>query len=34
MIIPVRCATCGKVLADLYPKYCEKISKYTEEHGK
>ena len=33
MIIPVRCATCGKVLADLYEKYCEKTSKYKEEHG-
>ena len=33
MIIPIRCSTCGKVLANLYPKYCEKTSKYREEHG-
>ena len=28
MIIPVRCVTCGKVLADKYKTYQEKISEY------
>jgi DNA-directed RNA polymerase I, II, and III subunit RPABC5 len=32
MIIPVRCFTCGKVIADKYDMYHELLrSKYTEE---
>jgi DNA-directed RNA polymerase subunit N (RpoN/RPB10) len=33
MIIPIRCSTCGKVLANVYNSYLEKTQKYTEEHG-
>lgn len=37
MIIPVRCVTCGKVLADKYKTYLEKVSEYkgdSEEDSK
>ena len=27
MIIPVRCFTCGKVIAHMYDEYLEKVSK-------
>ena len=30
MIIPVRCVTCGKVLADKYKTYLEKINEFKE----
>ena len=33
MIIPVRCSTCGKVLANLYPEYLRKTQKFSEENG-
>lgn len=40
MIIPVRCFTCGKVLADKYEYYKKKVEEMekaqaaeTEEHG-
>ncbi len=33
MIIPVKCFTCGKVLADKYQYYLRETQKYTEEHG-
>ena len=32
MIIPVRCMTCGKILADKYNYYIEKTQK-VEEHN-
>jgi DNA-directed RNA polymerases I, II, and III subunit RPABC5 len=31
MIIPIRCFSCGKVIADLYEKYVEIISTVDEE---
>lgn len=31
MIIPVRCMTCGKVIADLYKSYLEKTQKGGNE---
>ena len=33
MIIPVRCFTCGKVIADLWPKYIELVNQYNKENG-
>jgi DNA-directed RNA polymerase subunit N (RpoN/RPB10) len=30
MIIPVRCVTCGKVLADKYKTYLEKVNEFKE----
>jgi DNA-directed RNA polymerase subunit N len=27
MIVPVRCFTCGKVIADKYDEYVERVSK-------
>ena len=30
MIIPVRCVTCGKVLADKYNTYLQKVNQYKE----
>lgn len=32
MIIPIRCFTCGKVIADLWPKYIELVNKYNKEN--
>lgn len=37
MIIPVKCVTCGKVLADkweYYKKKCEEMDKQKESDGK
>ena len=34
MIIPIRCFTCGKVLADKYNYYIEKANKIDENHRK
>lgn len=31
MIIPIRCFTCGKVIADKYEKYLEKVKTYDLE---
>lgn len=31
MIIPVRCVTCGKVIADKYKTYLEKVNEYKGE---
>ena len=31
MIIPVRCFTCGKVLADVWEYYDEEVKKMTSE---
>ena len=28
MLIPVRCWTCGKVIADLYEDYLRRVDKY------
>ncbi len=28
MLIPVRCWTCGKVIADLYEEYLRRVTKY------
>jgi DNA-directed RNA polymerase subunit N len=33
MIIPVRCYTCGKVLADKYQFYCEEVRKRKLANG-
>jgi len=33
MIIPIRCWTCGKILADKYITYKEKVVKYKQEKG-
>tara|TARA_B100000902_G_scaffold122315_1_gene122356 strand:+ start:203 stop:436 length:234 start_codon:yes stop_codon:yes gene_type:complete len=33
MIIPVKCFTCGKVLADKYRYYCEEVRKKKSEQG-
>ena len=33
MIIPVRCFTCGKVIADKYNTYCTKVTEYRKEMG-
>ena len=34
MIIPIRCFTCGKVLADKWIAYDEKCKKKDDEQGK
>ena len=34
MIIPVKCFTCGKVLADKYLYYLREINKVNEGNGK
>lgn len=34
MIIPVRCFTCGKVLADKYNYFSKKAEEIDEEHKK
>ena len=34
MIIPVRCFTCGKVLADKYQYYVKEVRKMKLENGK
>ena len=31
MIIPIRCMTCGKVLADKWNKYLELVKKFSED---
>ena len=31
MIIPVRCFTCGKVLADKWNYYCKEVSKKQDQ---
>jgi len=33
MIIPVRCFTCGKILANLWPQYQSIIYNKTDENG-
>ncbi|KAK5169598.1 DNA-directed RNA polymerase II subunit L [Saxophila tyrrhenica] len=33
MIIPIRCFSCGKVIADLYEKYVDLISNPQDEEG-
>ena len=33
MIIPIRCWTCGKILADKYITYKEKVVKYKQDKG-
>ncbi len=33
MIIPVRCMTCGKVLADKYQYYCREVRKMKMNRG-
>lgn len=33
MIIPVRCFTCGKIIADKYNTYVAKVSEYRKEMG-
>ncbi len=33
MIIPVRCFTCGKILANLWPDYQSIIYNKTDENG-
>lgn len=34
MIIPVRCFTCGKIIADKYDYYIERVNKMEKESGK
>jgi len=34
MIIPVKCFTCGKVLADKYQYYVKEVRKMKLENGK
>ena len=34
MIIPVRCFTCGKVIANKWEAYCEEIEKYEADEKK
>lgn len=31
MLIPVRCWTCGKVIADLHQEYLRRVEKYKAE---
>ena len=31
MIIPIKCFTCGHVLADIYTYYCEEVCKRKQE---
>ena len=33
MIIPIKCFTCGKVLADKYQYYLRETQKFNEENG-
>ncbi len=33
MIIPIKCVTCGQVLADKYRYYLEEVKKLKEEQG-
>ena len=33
MIIPIKCFTCGFVLADKYRYYCSEVLKRTEEQN-
>jgi DNA-directed RNA polymerase I, II, and III subunit RPABC5 len=33
MIIPIRCFTCGKVLADKWRYYQEKVKEYRQRSG-
>jgi DNA-directed RNA polymerase I, II, and III subunit RPABC5 len=33
MIIPIKCVTCGTVLADKYQYYLEEVKKLKEEKG-
>ena len=33
MIIPVKCFTCGKVLANKYRYYCQEVRKIKSEQG-
>lgn len=33
MIIPIRCWTCGNILADKYITYKKKVVKYKQEKG-
>ncbi|KAF2488066.1 DNA-directed RNA polymerase I, II, and III subunit RPABC5 [Neohortaea acidophila] len=33
MIIPIRCFSCGKVIADLYEKYIELIGEVIDDEG-
>ena len=33
MIVPVRCFTCGKILANLWPDYQSIIYNKTDENG-
>ena len=33
MIIPIKCVTCGTVLADKYQYYLEEVRKLKEEQG-
>ncbi|MDA7495410.1 RpoN/RPB10 RNA polymerase subunit family protein [Nitrosopumilus sp.] len=33
MIIPVKCFTCGKILADKYEYYCKEVIKQKKENG-
>jgi DNA-directed RNA polymerase I, II, and III subunit RPABC5 len=33
MIIPIKCVTCGTVLADKYQYYLEEVKKLKEEQG-
>ena len=32
MIIPIRCFTCGKVIADKYDFYIDKVNKLEKSH--
>ena len=34
MLIPVRCWTCGKVIADLYEDYLRRVDKYKGKKRK
>ena len=34
MIIPIRCFTCGKVIADKYNTYLDKVNEYRNENEK
>ena len=31
MIIPIRCFTCGKILADKWETYCKEVNKAEKE---
>ena len=34
MIIPIKCVTCGKVLADKYRWYCDKVTREKIKNNK